>query len=112
MAKHIFGPVYSRRLGRSLRVNNAPHKTCTYSCIYCQLGRTSQFIMGRKCFYNWVDVAGEVAGFVVKNRDSVDHVTFVPDGEPTPDACLGRIIEFVKRNRCQIAVLTNALYYC
>ncbi|MEM0009573.1 hypothetical protein [Thermofilum sp.] len=50
----------------------------------------------RKCFYDWRDVAGEVVDIVSRNRDSVDYVTFVPDGEPTLDACMGRIIEFVK----------------
>jgi len=63
----------------------------------------------RKCFYDWRDIAGEIVGFVVKNRDSVDYVTFVPDGEPTLDACLGRITELVKRETgVRVAVLTNA----
>ena len=109
MAKYIFGPVYSRRLGRSLGVNNVPNKTCTYSCIYCQLGRTSNFTVERKCFYDWRGIASEIVGFVVENRNSVDYVTFVPDGEPTLDACLGRTIEFVKRETgVRVAVLTNA----
>lgn len=65
--------------------------------------------MKRKCFYDWRDIAGEIVEFVVKNRDSVDYVTFVPDGEPTLDACLGRITEFVKRETgVRVAVLTNA----
>jgi wyosine [tRNA(Phe)-imidazoG37] synthetase (radical SAM superfamily) len=77
--------------------------------VYCQLGRTSQFTVERKCFYDWRDIAGEIVEFVVKNRDSVDYVTFVPDGEPTLDACLGRITEFVKRETgVRVAVLTNA----
>ncbi|AGT35161.1 hypothetical protein N186_04010 [Thermofilum adornatum] len=63
----------------------------------------------RKCFYDWRDVAGEVVDFVSRNRDSVDYVTFVPDGEPTLDACMGRIIEFVKgETGVRVAVLTNA----
>jgi wyosine [tRNA(Phe)-imidazoG37] synthetase (radical SAM superfamily) len=54
-------------------------------------------------------VAGEVVDFVSRNRDSVDYVTFVPDGEPTLDACIGRIIEFVKvETGVRVAVLTNA----
>jgi wyosine [tRNA(Phe)-imidazoG37] synthetase (radical SAM superfamily) len=77
--------------------------------VYCQLGRTSQFTVERKCFYDWRDIAGEIVEFVVKNGDSVDYVTFVPDGEPTLDACLGRITEFVKRETgVRVAVLTNA----
>ncbi|HAR77907.1 MAG TPA: radical SAM protein, partial [Anaerostipes hadrus] len=38
--KYVFGPIPSRRLGRSLGISPLPKKTCNYSCIYCQLGRT------------------------------------------------------------------------
>lgn len=65
--------------------------------------------MERKCFYDWRDIASEIVDFAVENGDSVDYVTFVPDGEPTLDACLGRTIEFVKRETgVRVAVLTNA----
>ena len=40
-ARHIFGPVPSRRLGRSLGIDLVPFKTCTYDCVYCQLGQTT-----------------------------------------------------------------------
>ncbi|RLI40769.1 radical SAM protein, partial [Candidatus Bathyarchaeota archaeon] len=46
-----FGPVPSRRLGKSLGINNIPAKNCTYSCIYCQLGRTLNMMVERKAFY-------------------------------------------------------------
>jgi len=46
-----FGPVPSRRLGRSLGVNNIPPKTCSYSCVYCQLGKTSNMLVDRQAFY-------------------------------------------------------------
>ncbi|RLG84132.1 MAG: radical SAM protein [Thermoprotei archaeon] len=109
MYKYIFGPVNSRRLGRSLGVNNVPYKTCSYSCIYCQLGRTTHFTLKRKCFYNWREIVEEIIKFVEESRGSVDYVTFVPDGEPTLDACIGRIIEGVKRELdVKIAVITNS----
>uniref|UniRef100_A0A7J3XXY2 Radical SAM protein n=1 Tax=Thermogladius calderae TaxID=1200300 RepID=A0A7J3XXY2_9CREN len=86
-----------------------PYKTCTYSCVYCQLGRTNNLTVERKCFYDWREVAGEIVGFLTGNRDSVDYVTFVPNGEPTLDACMGRTIESVKRETdARVAVLTNA----
>ncbi|MBW1699807.1 MAG: hypothetical protein JRK26_23785 [Deltaproteobacteria bacterium] len=56
MSSHVFGPVPSRRLGRSLGVDLIPFKTCTYDCIYCQLGQTSQKTIERK---EWVPL-GEV----------------------------------------------------
>ena len=107
--KFVFGPVRSRRLGRSLGVNNIPYKTCTYSCIYCQLGRTINHTVTRRCFYNWKEIVDEVVGFLEKSKAGVDYVTFVPDGEPTLDACLGKMIEGIKREvDVKIAVLTNA----
>ena len=51
--QYIFGPVPSRRLGRSLGVDLVPFKTCTYDCIYCQLGRTTDKTMQRK---EWVPI--------------------------------------------------------
>jgi len=56
-----FGPVPSRRLGRSLGVNNVPYKTCSYSCVYCQLGRTTNLTVERRCFYDWRSVVESVA---------------------------------------------------
>lgn len=47
----VFGPVPSRRLGRSLGINNIPAKICTYSCAYCQVGRTVQMEVKRRSFY-------------------------------------------------------------
>jgi wyosine [tRNA(Phe)-imidazoG37] synthetase (radical SAM superfamily) len=105
-----FGPVPSRRLGRSLGVNNIPPKICTYSCVYCQLGRTIQMQVTRTLFYEpekvlravqrQVEAASEIG-------EPVDYLTFVPDGEPTLDANLGREIELLKSLGIKIAVITN-----
>jgi hypothetical protein len=46
--KYLFGPVPSRRLGRSLGVDLLPLKTCTQNCIYCQLGKDSPQVLERK----------------------------------------------------------------
>jgi len=105
--KYLLGPVTSRRLGLSLGVNNIPYKTCT-CCIYCQLERTSKYTVSRRSFYNWCEVVVEVVDFIRKHGDEVDYVTIVPDGEPTLDANLGKIIEKVKEVNVKIAVLTNA----
>jgi wyosine [tRNA(Phe)-imidazoG37] synthetase (radical SAM superfamily) len=107
--RFVFGPVRSRRLGRSLGVNNVPYKTCSYSCVYCQLGRTTDLTVERRGFYDWREVAREVIEFVSRYGDGVDYVTFAPDGEPTLNANLGRVIEEVKREvNPRVAVLTNA----
>ncbi len=105
----VFGPVPSRRLGRSLGVNNIPPKHCTYSCVYCQLGRTDHLIVSRRKFYDWNFIVREVVNKVNKvGLNSIDYVTFVPDGEPTLDAFLGREIRKIKEKiPVRVAVITN-----
>ncbi len=107
----VFGPVPSRRLGRSLGINNIPPKICSYSCIYCQLGRTLKMQTSRKEFYKPKDIYREVEEKIkkIKNRkETVDYLTFVPDGEPTLDINLGREIEDLKSIGIKIAVITNS----
>jgi len=106
-----FGPVPSRRLGRSLGINNIPAKTCSYSCVYCQLGRTVNMTIERQIFYRPEDIVKEVkmrVSEVLQGNERIDFLTFVPDGEPTLDINLGRIISALKEIGVRIAVLTNA----
>ena len=106
-----FGPVPSRRLGRSLGINNIPPKVCTYSCAYCQLGRTIKMQVDRRAFYQPEEILKDVEEKVEsarKVRESIDYLTFVPDGEPTLDVNLGREIELLKPLGIKIAVITNA----
>ncbi len=105
-----FGPVPSRRLGRSLGINNIPPKVCTYSCVYCQLGRTIKMQVERRAFYEpqeiWQDVQHKVEK-VKEVGETIDYLTFVPDGEPTLDVNLGHEIELLKPLGIRIAVITN-----
>ena len=106
-----FGPVPSRRLGRSLGINNIPPKTCSYSCIYCQLGRTSQLIADRQAVYKPKEIFKEVRRKVdeaISRNEKIDYLTFVPDGEPTLDINLGEEISLLRQIGIPIAVLTNA----
>jgi wyosine [tRNA(Phe)-imidazoG37] synthetase (radical SAM superfamily) len=105
-----FGPVPSRRLGNSLGINNIPYKVCTYSCVYCQIGKTEQFLCKRQRFYESNDLATEVAKKVseLKKRGTkIDYLSFVPDGEPTLDINLDKNIELLKPLGIKIAVITN-----
>jgi wyosine [tRNA(Phe)-imidazoG37] synthetase (radical SAM superfamily) len=105
-----FGPVPSRRLGRSLGINNIPHKICSYSCVYCQVGRTRRFRLEPTAFYEPEAVLREVRKKTAKLRDTgqgVDYLTFVPDGEPTLDVNLAAAIERLKPLGIRIAVITN-----
>jgi len=102
-----FGPVPSRRLGHSLGINNIPPKICTYSCVYCQLGRTKKMQVERRMFYNPQKILRDVQDKVKETRDPIDYLTFVPDGEPTLDINLAYEIDLLKSLGIKIAVITN-----
>jgi wyosine [tRNA(Phe)-imidazoG37] synthetase (radical SAM superfamily) len=106
-----FGPVPSRRLGRSLGINNIPPKTCSYSCVYCQVGKTTNISVDRQIFYKPEDlsitVRRKVHEATVRN-ERIDYLTFVSDGEPTLDLNLSEELSSLKRTGLPIAVITNA----
>ncbi len=106
-----FGPVPSRRLGRSLGINNIPPKICTYSCIYCQVGRTLNMKVERKAFYKPEEIKQAVEKKIKEAKkigEPIDYLTFVPDGEPTLDINLGIVVELLKKSGIKIAVITNS----
>lgn len=105
-----FGPVPSRRLGRSLGINHVPPKLCTYSCTYCQVGRTNRLGTSRRRFLTVAELTAAVdrkLNAAGERREPVDYLTFVPDGEPTLDASLGAMIEALRPYGIPIAVVTN-----
>jgi len=107
----VFGPIPSRRLGRSLGVNNIPPKICSYSCVYCQVGLTDSMSIERKEFYSPEVIVDEVIRRVNQLRndnEQIDYISFVPDGEPTLDINLGKIIGLLKPLGINIAVITNS----
>lgn len=106
-----FGPVPSRRLGRSLGINNIPAKICSYSCAYCQVGRTLKMEVVRRPYYSPQEIYDEVADKVDRSKDqglAIDYLTFVPDGEPTLDINLGQEIDMLRKLGIKIAVICNA----
>jgi wyosine [tRNA(Phe)-imidazoG37] synthetase (radical SAM superfamily) len=108
---YSFGPVPSRRLGRSLGVNNVPPKICSYSCVYCQVGRTTRMRNDRRAFYEPEDIFRDVRKRLARAEEGserVDWLTFVPDGEPTLDINLGREIKLLKALSVPVAVVTNS----
>jgi wyosine [tRNA(Phe)-imidazoG37] synthetase (radical SAM superfamily) len=108
-AKYVFGPVPSRRLGRSLGIDPIPFKTCNWNCVYCQLGYTQPLRNERRDFYPPAEIVGEVARTLLAiGPDGADWITFVGSGEPTLHASLGRMIREVKAlTALPIAVITN-----
>jgi len=106
-----FGPVPSRRLGRSLGINNIPPKACSYSCIYCQVGPTSTTEIIPREFYLPDQIFEEVSKHlrqVKEKSEQVDYLTFVPDGEPTLDSRLSETIEHLRPLGIPIAIISNA----
>jgi wyosine [tRNA(Phe)-imidazoG37] synthetase (radical SAM superfamily) len=106
-----FGPVPSRRLGRSLGINNIPPKFCSYSCAYCQVGKTINMMSARRSFYKTEDIFEQVKRKVNETnqrKEPIDYLTFVADGEPTLDINLGNEISLLKQLGIPVAVITNS----
>jgi wyosine [tRNA(Phe)-imidazoG37] synthetase (radical SAM superfamily) len=104
--KYIFGPVPSRRLGRSLGVDLVPAKVCTFDCIYCQAGRTTNKTVERAEYVPTADVIAELSDWLAAG--AADYVTFSGNGEPTLHSGIGEIIAWLKANSgVPVAVITN-----
>ncbi len=129
----VFGPVPSRRLGRSLGIDPVPMKTCNWNCVYCQLGRTRRLTAERGVYVEPEAILSELRGFLVRrNGDDgagnhgagdrgdgdqgarphgagdIDWITIVGSGEPTLNAGLGELVAGVKAlTRIPLAVITN-----
>jgi wyosine [tRNA(Phe)-imidazoG37] synthetase (radical SAM superfamily) len=109
---HLFGPVPSRRLGRSLGVDLIPPKTCPYDCLYCEVGRTTRKTLARR-EYDTEAIIQELKDYLARSGAAPDFITLAGSGEPTLNLGLGRIIKALKEmSDTPVAVLTNgALLY-
>ncbi len=108
--RRVYGPVPSRRLGRSLGVNPIPFKTCNYSCVYCQLGRTTHMTNERRDFFPPEELLNEIKGVLEPegSEHEIDFVTFIGEGEPTLCKSLGWLISKTKELAdIPVAVDTN-----
>jgi wyosine [tRNA(Phe)-imidazoG37] synthetase (radical SAM superfamily) len=106
LPKTVYGPVPSRRLGRSLGVSPIPRKVCTYSCVYCQLGPTVRPTLERRSYFPKEAIAEEIAAALPAS--GADYLTFAGDGEPTLCADLGWLVHWSKTElKARVAVLTN-----
>lgn len=111
--KHLFGPVPSRRLGISLGIDLVPYKTCTYDCVYCECGKTTNLTDQRKEYVPTNEILKELENFL-KNYPELDYITFSGSGEPTLHSKIGIVVNFLKTKYPQYktALLTNgALLY-
>lgn len=107
--KYLYGPVPSRRLGLSLGIDLIPYKICSFNCIYCECGETTNLTNIRKEFKPVDKVINELDNFLT-DEPELDYITFSGSGEPTLYLHIGKIIDFLKENYPQYdtALLTNS----
>ncbi|WP_084600668.1 radical SAM protein [Methanolacinia paynteri] len=106
--KHLFGPVPSRRLGISLGIDLIPHKTCSYNCIYCECGRTTNLTAERHEYVPTAEVIEELDSYLSESP-RLDYITYSGSGEPTLHSGIGEITRFIKDKYpdYRVALLTN-----
>ncbi len=105
--KYLYGPVPSRRLGRSLGIDLVPFKTCTYDCIYCQLGHTTNKTMARLSYVPVKDILSELKIKLATGKHP-DYISIAGSGEPTLHSYIGELIGMIKNmTNIPVAVLTN-----
>jgi len=105
----IFGPVPSRRYGKSLGIDVIPPKTCSFNCIYCESGPTTRLSVERENFVDPAEVLEELNSFLRLHPNATDVLTFSSAGEPTLYAGLGELIAAVRKAHptLPLIVLTN-----
>ncbi len=106
----VYGPVPSRRLGRSLGVDLVPFKACPYDCVYCQLGPTTKLTRSRACFFPAKELLKQVIERATASRP--DYITLAGSGEPTLYAGLGDLARGIKAaTDIPLALLTNGALF-
>lgn len=105
--RYLFGPVPSRRFGRSLGVDLTPYKTCSLDCVFCQLGRTRHKTVVRREYVPTAAVLAELEEWL-KADGRADYITLSGSGEPTLHSRFGEVLEFIRKNSTiPGALLTN-----
>ena len=104
--RYLFGPVPSRRFGRSLGIDLTPHKTCSLDCVFCQLGRTPKKTLERKVYVSTTDVIDEIDVWM-QTDGNADYLTLSGSGEPTLHAEFGRILAHLRNQPIPSVLLTN-----
>ena len=106
---YLYGPVPSWRLGRSLGVDIIPFKTCSFNCIYCETGRTTNLTVERKEYVSTASVIEELKTFLSKRKKIIDYITISGSGEPTLNSKIGEMVREIKKlTDIPMAVLTNS----
>ena len=105
--RYLFGPVPSRRFGRSLGIDLSRPKTCSLDCVFCQLGRTTKKSVERKEYVPTGDVISELKDWL-KTDGQADYITLSGSGEPTLHSHFGEVLKCIRENsKIPALLLTN-----
>lgn len=102
----LFGPVPSRRYGRSLGIDLVPMKTCCYDCLFCQLGRTPKTTCERADYVPLHAVVAELEAWLSKGEPT-DILTLCGSGEPTLHRRFGQMLEWIRTNTDKPSLLMS-----
>ncbi len=94
--KHLFGPVLSSRLGRSLGLDLLGGRICSFDCVYCECGPTDLLTRKRKPYVPAADLMAELDQWLARGHTAPDHVTLGGRGEPGLNTDMGEIIRGVR----------------
>ena len=110
--KYIYGPLKSRRLGRSLGITLTPYKICSFNCVYCQLGKTINTTSERREYIPIQEIINELKLWLQNNSQEakdLNYITLSGSGEPTLNIKIGQLIAEIKKiSPVPVAVITNA----
>jgi wyosine [tRNA(Phe)-imidazoG37] synthetase (radical SAM superfamily) len=107
--KYIYGPVQSRRLGPSLGISLTPYKICSFDCVYCQVGSTTQVTSERKEYMPVKEITDELKSWLSNNKPQLSYITLSGSGEPTLNSKIGELISQIKKiTPVPVAVITNS----
>jgi len=106
---YLYGPVPSWRLGRSLGVDIIPFKTCSFNCIYCEIGRTTDLTVQRKEYVSTDSIIEGLKIFLPKRKKIIDYISLSGSGEPTLNSKIGEMVREIKKlTDIPVAILTNS----
>ncbi|MBN2483933.1 MAG: radical SAM protein [Candidatus Omnitrophica bacterium] len=108
--KYCYGPVLSRRLGVSLGIDIVPAKKCSFDCVYCQIGSTTEKTLRRFAYVDASILKKEISG-VFAEKPKIDYITLAGSGEPTLHKSLDKIIALLKKTSgysVPVCVITNS----
>ncbi|HOG63873.1 MAG TPA: radical SAM protein [Spirochaetota bacterium] len=106
---HIFGPVPSRRLGRSLGIDCVPYKTCNLDCVYCECGATTDQTETRGDWFSEDEILDELRVWL-DEHPAPDWITFAGSGEPCLFQGIGNLAKRIKEmTGTRLALITNGV---